>query len=97
MLTTDFSMPENNGVALIEDLQAKKRSLPAILITGCAAQCEIRLDTASFLSFNKLISWSELQEAITHPPPANVQFDLILGRPHVHVLEDQQAVRQKPR
>ena len=65
LLTTDFSMPENNGVALIEDLQAKKRSSPAILITGCAAQCAIRFDTASFLSFNKLISWSELQEAIT--------------------------------
>jgi FixJ family two-component response regulator len=65
LLITDFSMPGTNGVALIENLQAKKRNLPAILITGCAAQCAIRFDTASFLSFNKPVCWSELQEAIT--------------------------------
>ena len=34
LLITDFSMPGANGVALIENLQAKRRNLPAILITG---------------------------------------------------------------
>jgi CheY-like chemotaxis protein len=65
LLMTDFSMPGIDGVALIENLQAMKKNLPAILVTGHAAQCPIRYDTASFLTVNKPVSWSKLQEAIS--------------------------------
>ena len=65
LVLTDLSMPEIDGITLIETLQARKPDLPAILITGGSADRLDRPHTASFRFMRKPTNGVKLREAIS--------------------------------
>jgi CheY-like chemotaxis protein len=65
LLLTDFVMPQMDGITLIENLQARRPELPAILITGYSADRANRPHAASFRLIRKPASAAQLREVIS--------------------------------
>jgi DNA-binding NtrC family response regulator len=65
LLVTDFSMPNMDGLALIEKAHGRRRALPAILLTGYATDAVGMGNSGAFTTLRKPIRAKALAEKIS--------------------------------